>query len=93
MLLVVNVGYHNTQLKSYLLTVWNGLSVEICVGGLNNVKIEHRINPLSPKSGQFRHNLVTIIKENPASVKENPIRLNIVCKSIAKEVSRKMVTP
>lgn len=37
-------------------------------------------NPLSPKSGQFRHNLVTIINENPASVKENPKRLNIVCK-------------
>ena len=39
MLWVVNVGYHNTQLKSGLLTVWNGLSVEIwkCVGRLNNV--------------------------------------------------------
>lgn len=46
-------------------------------------------NPLSPKRSQFRHNLVTIINENPASVKENPKRLNIVCKSTVKEVSRK----
>ena len=47
---------------------------------LNNVKIEHRINLLAPASGQFRHNLVAIINENAAFIKENSKRLNIVCK-------------